>query len=569
MSRAPRHAVRLLVVVATVAAMVVPAWIRPTRVIAVPRTLARTLHPGPRGHAALVFAPTHVAFSWTGREGSGVVYRTVGPAGVRSPWRSATEAHDLGDGDRHYSAVLVVDGPAALRWRPRAGGGPVHDLRIDYLNTVDGPRRLVEVPALADARATTPKIVTRAEWGADESIKRTRGGCKREFFPVQQLFVHHTAGSNNDPHPAATMRAIYWFHTVSRGWCDIGYNFVIGSDGRLFEGRWARDYRFWETHDSEDRYGDAVAGAHVADYNSGSLGVSLMGNYSKARLPRSMRRKLVRVLAWEADKHNLPPRSRHTYRNPETGLRRRLPYIAGHRDAGYTDCPGGHVYRALPSIRRAVAARIGRGRRSTTISLHDVRKVTFGDSAVATGVLRDGRGERLRNKNVVVFRKALESPWRRHRRVSTDRDGVFRVRIEPTRLTRLTAHFRGDRRHWESQSRDVAVRVAPRISLRAQGGTNVDGIEHFPAGTARVPLSGDVDPAHDGKTVVVRILATAADGSETLVKRVAKTLRNGGAYAATLDDPAPEVVYRAVATFDGDRDHAAGTSPSVLFTVDA
>src|SRR3712207_8804536 len=46
------------------------------------------------------------------------------------------------------------------------------------------------------------------------SLKRTSGGCVRRFFPVQQLFVHHTAGANFDRNPKATMRAIYWYHVV-------------------------------------------------------------------------------------------------------------------------------------------------------------------------------------------------------------------------------------------------------------------------------------------------------------------------------------------------------------------
>jgi hypothetical protein len=110
---------------------------------------------------------------------------------------------------------------------------------------------------------------------------------------VQQLFVHHTAGSNFDRHPKATMRAIYWFHTVRRGWCDIGYNFVISWDGRVFEGRWARRYKPWEVHDSEDARGRAVAGAHVSGFNSGSVGVSVMGNFSRVSAPPDVRRTLA------------------------------------------------------------------------------------------------------------------------------------------------------------------------------------------------------------------------------------------------------------------------------------
>ena len=155
-------------------------------------------------------------------------------------------------------------------------------VKVDLLNTVDGPTKLVPA-ARAEAGASGPNIVTRAEWGADESIKSTSGGCSRSFWRVQQLFVHHTAGVNNDPDPEATMRAIYWYHTKSRGWCDIGYNFVIGPDGSIFEGRWARSYMPWESHTGEDAQGRAVSGAHVANFNSGSVGISMMGNFQDVR----------------------------------------------------------------------------------------------------------------------------------------------------------------------------------------------------------------------------------------------------------------------------------------------
>jgi hypothetical protein len=323
----------------------------------VPRTMARSMTETAAsgvGRALLEFPATHIAFSWTGDEGTGVRYRTWYADGHVSRWRGAREAHDMGHGRSHYSGVIQVDRPATVEWRPvQPRATDLGSVTLDYLNTEDGLR----VPAARKTAArapSTPAIVTRAQWGADESIKRVGPNCTRSFWPVQQLFVHHTAGSNYDPNPKATMRAIYWYHTVRRGWCDIGYNFVIGWNGAIYEGRWARRYQPWEVHSSEDRRARAVRGAHVEGFNTGSVGVSLMGNFSTARLPPRMRGALVRLLAWEADRHNLAPLGRHVYRNPETGLRRRLQYIAGHRDAGQTSCPGGNLYRILPFIRRAV-----------------------------------------------------------------------------------------------------------------------------------------------------------------------------------------------------------------------
>jgi hypothetical protein len=345
-----------------------------TRAIAkratVPRTIAQSVTklsgPGVE-RATLEFPATHIAFSWTGNDGTGVSYRTLYADGRASRWRNVREAHEMEHGRSHYSGVIQVDRPASIEWQPvEPGVANMGSVTLDYLNTADG----VRVPAAkvaagasstnAAGASSTPAIVTRAQWGADESIKKTGPKCSRTFWPVQQLFIHHTAGANYDPNPRATMRAIYWYHTVRRGWCDIGYNFVIGWDGLIYEGRWARRYDPWEIHSSEDRRGRVVRGAHVEGFNTGSVGVSLMGNFSTARLPARMRSALERLLAWEVDRHSLAL-GRHIYRNPETGLSRRLPVIAGHRDAGQTACPGGNVYRALPSVRRAVRNALGVG----------------------------------------------------------------------------------------------------------------------------------------------------------------------------------------------------------------
>ncbi len=114
---------------------------------------------------------------------------------------------------------------------------------MESFNTVDGPKREVVLESAAQSESGAPPIVTRAEWGADETLKRSTGGCKRSFHPLQQIFVHHTAGSNYDYNGAATMRAIYAYHTQSRGWCDLGYNFVIDWSGTIYEGRWAQPLR--------------------------------------------------------------------------------------------------------------------------------------------------------------------------------------------------------------------------------------------------------------------------------------------------------------------------------------
>ena len=124
-----------------------------------------------------------------------------------------------------------------VRGIPVGAGAP----RAVALNTTDG--RAVEIgrrPAGEVANAV-PTCLSRAEWGADESLRFTAGteSWPAEFQPAQAMSVHHTAGANNDPNPVATVRAIYRYHAIDRGWGDIGYHYLLDAQGRVFEGRWS------------------------------------------------------------------------------------------------------------------------------------------------------------------------------------------------------------------------------------------------------------------------------------------------------------------------------------------
>ncbi|MDQ3766131.1 MAG: N-acetylmuramoyl-L-alanine amidase [Actinomycetota bacterium] len=544
-----------------------PVTGRRTISIRVPQTRAVTLRPASGRRTRIDWSATHVAFSWTGGDGSRLLYRTWAEAGEASPWRRVPESHDMERAGTHYSAMLSVARPNSIEWRAD-GPEAVGAVKLHLLNTVDGRRRKVEGNAPMPAAPGTPSIITRSEWGADESIKRTTGDCDRSFWRAQQLFVHHTAGSNNDPHPKATMRAIYHYHTVTRGWCDIGYNFVIAPDGRLFEGRWARRYAPWELHTGETIRGKAVTGAHVADFNSGSVGVSVMGNLSTTTLNRAARRTLVRLLAWEADRRNLHPRGMHTYRNPDTGLTRRLHVIAGHRDAGQTECPGNHLYDVLPNLRRRVAAAIGDGRRNSGLSLEAQGRVVFGEDVRFTGRLATRAGRGIAGRSVIVYRRDSGAPWSRGVRMRTGEAGGLGFRLAPAKNVSVRAVYAGGPQTWGTQSRTRRILVAPRVTLALAGGRiDAGGVRHFPADTTSVAMSGTVRPAHPKRKVVVSVERIGPEGEWRELGRVAPRLTSDSRYSEAVAIARPGR-YRAVTRMAADDHHAAGRSPSRSFVVD-
>ena len=585
MTRSFRRLSGIALVLATVAAALVPAAASaspPSRtreaIGSYPRTLARAVALDRAGRVATAWPATHAGFSWRGDEGTGIRYRVHGVSGRVSSWRRAPENHDAERGDRHFSGVLGVGRAATIEWKVvRPPGKRIHDVILDYMNTVDGPRLdsvAKTAPQQQPAGPGAPDIVTRAEWGADESIKSTTGSCTRQFFDVQQLFVHHTVGRNFDTNPEASMRAIYYFHTQRQGWCDVGYNFVVGWDGTIYEGRWAREYGPWEVHSSEDRFGRAVAGAHVSGYNSGSVGISVMGNFSEASPPPAVRRSLAELLAWEADRHGLAPRGSHNYKNPETGTTRRLKYIAGHRDAGYTECPGNYLYDALPAIRRDTEKAMGDGKISTSMAASVTpAKVSYGDSATVYGTLTDeGTSAGYGLQPVTLYAKERRARWAAAATTTTAADGSFSLSVTPGENARLFVVYEGSVDAWGSQTDELGVRVMPDVSLVPQGAyADATGTYHYPEGTSSALLAGSVTPPHPGDRVVVRVWQLALDGSLTLAAKSNRKIDASGTYSyeAALPDSSTGARYRAITWFKGDADHAAGPSPAVYFVIDA
>jgi hypothetical protein len=209
----------------------------------------------------------------------------------------------------------------------------------------------VEQPARA--ASTQPVIVTRAEWGADETL---RSGSP-SYSPVKMAFIHHTAGGNTyaQADAPALVRGIYAYHTDPKGlgWSDIGYNFLVDRFGTIYEGRYGGITR-------------GVVGAQVYGFNTGSTGISVMGTFTDVAPPAEAIAALERLLAWKLGVAGLDPAATASLTcgagdKYKTGSVVTFPVIAGHRDANYTECPGEALYALLPAIRANVAERMGTG----------------------------------------------------------------------------------------------------------------------------------------------------------------------------------------------------------------
>lgn len=188
-------------------------------------------------------------------------------------------------------------------------------------------------------------IVSRTQWGAPrEATWRT------QYESLQGAIVHHTDGSNSYTQSQAPgiVRGIWNYHTYTRGWGDIGYNFLIDKFGTVYEGR---------SGSVAANSGEMAVGAHAAPANTGSVGVSVLGSYTGNTTPsNTVLDTIADVIAWQFAMADVDPAGTFTYRNT-SGNNVTTNAISGHRDISATLCPG-NIYPRLGTIRSSVASKI-------------------------------------------------------------------------------------------------------------------------------------------------------------------------------------------------------------------
>ncbi|WP_225804571.1 peptidoglycan recognition protein [Streptomyces sp. NK15101] len=209
-------------------------------------------------------------------------------------------------------------------------------------------------PAAAAAKpyiGPRPKIITRKGWGADERI-REKGFIYTKT--IKAAFVHHSATGNNYTCKQApsVLRSIYRYHVKSSGWRDFGYNFAVDKCGNIYEGR-------------AGGVAKPVMGAHTLGFNTNSMGIAVLGTFSRSAPPAAAVTAIARLTAWKLGLHGVNPKGTsylisgggNLYKK---GKKVRFNAIAGHRDGFATDCPGGRLYNKLGTARTSSAKYQGR-----------------------------------------------------------------------------------------------------------------------------------------------------------------------------------------------------------------
>ena len=194
------------------------------------------------------------------------------------------------------------------------------------------------VLAASSSSESAPPITSRSSWGARAAKQSAEVAVK-----LKMGFVHHTVSANDyvSADVPAMLRGIPAYHMDANGWDDIGYNFLVDRAGQIWEGRAG----------GIDRN---VVGAHVAGFNTGSVGVAVIGDHGTVEPTSQSVGAVAQVLGWRLGLAGVDPTASTSMVGLEGGSVS-LRTISGHRDAASTECPGQQLYDELGLIRSGAA----------------------------------------------------------------------------------------------------------------------------------------------------------------------------------------------------------------------
>lgn len=201
--------------------------------------------------------------------------------------------------------------------------------------------RIIEVTTTPIANAAIPRypdMTPRQVWGAlaPNLAARNETGLYSDInrngwreYPAEQIreiyktvVVHHSVIDEGDDN--LTMLEVQNAHREDRGWADVGYHYLVGKSGRVFEGRDVQ-----------------VRGTHVGGFNTGSVGVCLLGNFVTAFPTEAQINAARELIRWLREALALT-------------------HLAGHQDFNTgTQCPGTNLMDYLGNFADYAGLTIG------------------------------------------------------------------------------------------------------------------------------------------------------------------------------------------------------------------
>lgn len=270
--------------------------------------------------ASLAVRPfVRVGLMWDSPDDTALEGRFADEDGRWGPWRSIETVWS--EGDARTGQLDVPSGSRQLFQLKLANGDAPRNLVAEAIEQVgEGQEPAQALPASQEPYASIALMLApsslvhpRSDWGARPPA------CSSGSHTPVRVTIHHTDTPLPDSiSPQARLRQIQAYHIDTRGWCDIGYHFLIDWNGAAWQGRDER-----------------VIGAHVANHNTGNIGISYMGTYNTISATTAQITKGAKLLYWLHGKYSIP-------------LNRDR--IWGHRQWASTDCPGNKLYSQLDNL---------------------------------------------------------------------------------------------------------------------------------------------------------------------------------------------------------------------------
>ncbi|GAB4140957.1 MAG: hypothetical protein Fur0024_2670 [Patescibacteria group bacterium] len=172
----------------------------------------------------------------------------------------------------------------------------------------------------------------------------------KEFAPkVKRIVIHHTGTNQDFTDPADVkiyLQKLLKFHTDPNGenfTGDLPYHYLIAPNGDIYEGI---------------RGGDKVIASHTAGANTGSLGISVLGNFNTDEITDKALESLKNLIEQKAIEYDIDPRGTQKF------LGNQIKNLSGHREyenylvngnKQITDCPGDHLFEKIDTLRKKTA----------------------------------------------------------------------------------------------------------------------------------------------------------------------------------------------------------------------
>lgn len=225
------------------------------------------------------------------------------------------------------------------------------DVRKDYFERVYSESEKEDTPAQIKQKEKTKEINTYLSSNYKEN--NTLAEVIKEenwhqlFWPIQKtnyvksIVVHHTDSTWSDS--LSAIRSIYKYHTLTRWWWDIWYNYLIWYDWEIYEWRAGWDY---------------TVSAHALRNNRSSVWIALIWKYEHEKISDKQYESLKKLISYLTKKYWIDISNEFDYHRDCIWSKcdfylesYKDDVVVWHRDVWHTNCPGEELYKQIQIIK--------------------------------------------------------------------------------------------------------------------------------------------------------------------------------------------------------------------------